>query len=58
MVHLERFIEEQQAAGQHIDSGTFTLSLERAHETLRDFQLASPELYVLKLVQAAVAAGA
>ena len=44
--------------GQVVSSGAFTIDLIHAREKLKEFQLVEPTHYVLKLVQAAVAAGA
>ena len=44
--------------GQLVSSGAFTIDLDHAREKLKQFQLENSSDYVLKLVQAAVAAGA
>lgn len=44
--------------GQVVSSGTFTLDLRKAREKLSKYQLAEPCFYLMKVLQAAVAAGA
>ncbi|MCA9796594.1 MAG: hypothetical protein KC910_32520, partial [Candidatus Eremiobacteraeota bacterium] len=55
MSELEDFLEGQRRHGQQDSSGVFTLDLARAQATLRRFQLADPNFYLLQLVQGAVA---
>lgn len=55
---MDRFFEQQRADGALDSSGGFTISPDLARQKLQDFQLASPEFYLLKVVQAAVAGGA
>lgn len=55
---LQRYLQQQSSDGQLESSGSFTLVWKKAQEKLRQFQLESPAHYVLKLVQAAVSAGA
>ncbi|MBI3927505.1 MAG: hypothetical protein HY319_18345 [Armatimonadetes bacterium] len=56
--NLDEFLEIERRRGELQSSGTFTLSLERALEKLRHYQLAHPAFYILKLIQSAIAAGA
>jgi len=45
-------------SGQVVSSGSFTLDLRKAREKLSKYQLAEPCFYLMKVLQAAVAAGA
>lgn len=54
---LEDFLADQ-ATGEHHSSGTFSISTAAARRKLESFQLASPGLYALKIVQAACSLGA
>ena len=55
---IDSFLGELTREGSLDSAGTFTLSLEHAKKKLSQFLLASREEYLLKLVQAGVAAGA
>ena len=55
---MDSFIEAQRAAGGEAEPGKFTLNPSKAREKLRQFQLADPSFYILKLVQAATASRA
>lgn len=55
---LESFLDSERQLGQLDSSGTFTLDAHRSRLKLAQFQLAKRSYWVLKLVQAAVAAGA
>lgn len=57
-VTIDSFLGELTREGSLDSTGTFTLSLEHAKRKLSQFLLASREEYLLKLVQAGVAAGA
>lgn len=57
MSELERFLAARLEAGQHQDSGKFTLDQEKALEKLGQFQLPVEHGWVLKVVQAAVCCG-
>ncbi len=53
---MDSFLERHRS-GQLVEPGVFTLSPEKAREKHRQYQLLTGDLYPLKLVQAAVAAG-
>ena len=54
---LEQFLQQQMGEG-HLDStGRFSIEAQRALEKTAAFQLPSPAAWILKIVQAAVAAG-
>lgn len=53
---MDRFIQEQRGTGA-AEPGQFTLNPSKAREKLREFQLARPSFYILKLIQAGIAAG-
>lgn len=55
---LESFLDSERQLGQLDSSGTFTLDAHRSRLKLAQFQLAKRSYWVLKLVQAAVGAGA
>lgn len=55
---MDQFFEQQRAEGATDSSGAFTVSPEQARKKLKLFQLAEPDSCLLKVVQAAVAAGA
>lgn len=55
---MDQFFQEQSREGTRDSIGSFTLSPEKARQKLREYQLAQPESYVLKIVQAAVRSGA
>ena len=57
-VSVDSFLQELTSEGRLDSVGQFTLSLEHAREKLSHFLLRSSEEYLLKLVQAGVAAGA
>ena len=54
---MDRFLEEQIQAGVAESSGGFTLDPEQARIKIQAYALARPGQFILKLVQAAVAAG-
>lgn len=54
---LQRLLTEERAGGQLVSSGRWTLAAGEAIKKMGAFQLPSPEHWVLKAVQAAVAAG-
>ncbi|MBT9584349.1 hypothetical protein IV102_13485 [bacterium] len=58
LVTIDSFLGQLTREGSLDSTGTFTLSLEHAKKKLFEFLLASREEYLLKLVQAGVAAGA
>ncbi len=58
MTDRERLLEELRAAGTIDSVGQFTVDQSKALDKLRRFQLQRPEDCILKLVQAAVEAGA
>ncbi|MCA9791169.1 MAG: hypothetical protein KC910_05215 [Candidatus Eremiobacteraeota bacterium] len=55
---LEQLLQARRAEGAFDSSGDFTIELSRARAKLARFQLADPDYFVLKLLQAAVAGGA
>ncbi len=55
---VDKLIADLAAGADLSEPKHFTLDREKAREKLRDHQLADPRLYVLELVQAAVARGA
>ncbi|MBI3927622.1 MAG: tetratricopeptide repeat protein [Armatimonadetes bacterium] len=55
---LEFLLRQARGEGLLDSSGVFTLDPARAREKLAQFQLPSPELYILSLIAAAVAGGA
>ena len=57
-VSVDSFLQELSSEGRLDSAGKFTLSLEHAKEKLSEFLLKSTQDYLLKLVQAGVAAGA
>jgi hypothetical protein len=57
-VELETFLADQAARGLFVDQGSFRVDSARAMEKLSRFALPDPDLWVVKLVQAAVVAGA
>jgi len=57
-VSVDSFLQELATEGQLDSAGQFTVSMEHAKEKLSEFLLQSTEEYLLKLVQAGVAAGA
>lgn len=58
MNDLEQYLASEAAQGLMIDEGGFSLTPEKALEKLSLFSLPSPGMWVLKLLQAAVAVGA
>lgn len=52
---LESFVGRQTLAGTHVDSGSFGLDSLRARHKLAEYLLPQPGLWLVKLVQAAVA---
>jgi hypothetical protein len=57
-VSVDSFLEQLSSEGHKDSEGRFTLSLEHAREKLSTYLLESTEEYLLKLIQAGVAAGA
>ncbi|MCA9778817.1 MAG: hypothetical protein KC800_18945, partial [Candidatus Eremiobacteraeota bacterium] len=55
---LNHFLESMAAGGAHDSQGQFTLSLEKAADKLKKFQLSDPNLFMLNLVAAAWLGGA
>ncbi len=55
---LDNLLSSLQKGGEVVSSGSFTLDLRKAREKLRKFQLAEPCFYLMKVLQAAVSAGA
>ncbi|MBI3927979.1 MAG: hypothetical protein HY319_20725 [Armatimonadetes bacterium] len=55
---LEEYLQEQRAQGRLDSQGRFTIDLSLAVEKLRQYQLADPSFYVLKVIQAGVSGGA
>ncbi|MGE0488111.1 MAG: hypothetical protein AB7S38_02730 [Vulcanimicrobiota bacterium] len=55
---LEQLLQAKRAEGAFDSSGDFTIELSAARAKLAKFQLADPDYFVLKLLQAAVAGGA
>lgn len=55
---MEQLLTELQTEGRLDSSGVFTLDFVKAADKLREFQLAEPHLYILKLIQSAVASEA
>lgn len=55
---LDSFIAAQREAGSLDSRGEFTVALEKARAKLREYQLADPSFYLLKIFQAGVRAGA
>lgn len=58
MSELERYLSAQKSLGNRDSQGFFTLDQGRALAKIREYQLASPHEFILKLVASAVAAGA
>lgn len=56
--NIGNFLAEQVAEGQRVDSGEFTLDSAKARAKLAEFALSEPGLWVVKIVQSAVACGA
>lgn len=56
-MNLEQFLEQERQGGQQVDEGQFSIALEVALEKLSRYQLAQPELYLLRLLQCAVTTG-
>jgi tetratricopeptide (TPR) repeat protein len=55
---LNQLLEQLGSQGRHHSEGQFTLSLEKALEKLKQFQLKDPNFYILNLISAAVLQGA
>jgi hypothetical protein len=55
---IEQYLIEQSSAGLKHSAGAFTISAEKALAKLASFQLPRPSSWLLKMVQAGVAAGA
>lgn len=55
---LQQLLEREQHVGTHDSSGSFAVDLPRAAQKLGLYQTTEPLFFLLKLVQAAVAAGA
>ena len=55
---LNHFLDQMKSEGGHDSQGEFTLSLEKAAEKLKKFQLTDPNLFMLNLVACAVLRGA
>ena len=55
---LDALLQEQREGGVYLDSASFTLDSLRARQKLAQYQLPEAGLWLVKLVQAAVAAGA
>jgi hypothetical protein len=55
---LEAFLQTQSSEGRYFDTSTFTIDSVKALQKLGQFQLADSGLWLVKLVQAAVAAQA
>ena len=55
---MDQFVQELRNVGQTESVGEFTVNPQKAREKLREYQLLRPGSYVLKVVQAAVSAGA
>ena len=51
---LNQFLDQMKSEGGHDSEGLFTLSLEKAAEKLKKFQLTDPNLFMLNLVACAV----
>lgn len=58
MSALEDFLQEKAQAGESLGTSAFTLNALKAREKLSRFALPEPGLWIVKMVQAAVAAGA
>jgi hypothetical protein len=59
MDDLNKYLENLHSAeGEVVSSGKFTLDLRKAREKLRQYQLAEPCFYLMKIVQAVVSGGA
>lgn len=58
MSDLDSFLQEQAQVGESLGTSTFTLHALKAREKLSRFALPEPGLWIVKLVQSAVAAGA
>ena len=56
MDELEGFLSAQRGEGELDSDGEFTMSLEKARQKLRKFQLGNPAFYLLKIFQSAVRA--
>ena len=57
-VSIDAFLEDLTGEGRLDSAGSFTISAEQAKEKLSQYLLESTEEYLLKLIQAGVAAGA
>ncbi|MBS2040973.1 hypothetical protein JST97_38660 [bacterium] len=57
MSELDEFIEQRSREGSWVSSGEFTLERKKALEKTARYQLGRPTAWILKIVQAAVAAG-
>lgn len=55
---MDALLQEQREGGVYVDSASFTLDSLRARQKLAQYQLPEAGLWLVKLVQAAVAAGA
>lgn len=55
---LETYLTQAASAGTWDTPGTFTINLSKAKQKFREFGLQSPGMWVVKIVQAAVDAGA
>lgn len=55
---LEAFLQSRRNEGSRQDTASFTLDQLKAREKLADFQLGDSGLWIVKMVQAAVASGA
>lgn len=55
---MDQFLQQQSEFGAEDSSGVFTLNPEQARSKMQAAQFAEPGWYILKLVQAAVSAGA
>ena len=57
-LELDDLISELRGGGDSVQSGSFTLDSKKAEAKLKNFRLANPAFYILKVVQSAVASGA
>lgn len=55
---IQNYLDDQSEDGQSLDGGEFTLHSAKARAKLAQFAFPEPGLWVVKIVQAAVAAGA
>lgn len=55
---LQAFLDSQQSQGRYFDSADFTINTLKAREKLARYQLSDSGLWLVKMIQAAVAGGA